>query len=267
MVFNNQKSQAQLLLNLLREQKQSDKFFDDKIDFLLGISDKTTNKINEKNLLNFYLSSITIKDFKYETTNKTKKEIWQYLNAANLIKMNDISDKEKLRDLEIAANNSQIDEKIIFDIYKQIPFSLNTLINAKNVYQTLDDIDARALIYQKYLLSENTKPKLDYLFLLNNLFEKNKLRNVYSKYLSNALKEIGLESIPEEYKEVAQSKILAEEQETLGKVKYNDKILHQSKIIKFYIEGESTKKTQKDLEKILKKIGKNKKNIFILLKI
>ena len=98
LVFNNKKSQAQLLLNLLREQKQSDKFFDDKIDFLLGISDKTTNKINEKNLLNFYLSSITIKDFKYETTNKTKKEIWQYLNAANLIKMNDISDKEKLRD-------------------------------------------------------------------------------------------------------------------------------------------------------------------------
>ena len=87
--------------------------------------------------------------------------------------MNDISDKEKLRDLEIAANNSQIDEKIIFDIYKQIPFSLNTLINANTVYQTLDDIDARALIYQKYLLSENTKPKLDYLFLLNNLFEKN----------------------------------------------------------------------------------------------
>ena len=158
LTFNNKKSQAQLLLDLLREQKQSDKFFDDKIDFLLGISDKTTNKINEKNLLNFYLSSITIKDFKYETTNKTKKEIWQYLNAANLIKMNDISDKEKLRDLEIAANNSQIDEKIIFDIYKQIPFSLNTLINAKNVYQTLDDVDARALIYQKYLLSENTKP-------------------------------------------------------------------------------------------------------------
>ena len=163
--------------------------------------------------------------------------------------MNDISDKEKLRDLEIAANNSQIDEKIIFDIYKQIPFSLNTLINAKNVYQTLDDIDARALIYQKYLLSENTKPKLDYLFLLNNLFEKNNIRNVYSKYLSNALKEIGLESIPEEYKEVAQSKILAEEQETLGKVKYNDKILHQSKIIKFYIEGESTKKLKKTWKK------------------
>ena len=27
---------------------------------------------------------------------------------------------------------------IIFNIYKQIPFNLNTLINAKNIYQTLD---------------------------------------------------------------------------------------------------------------------------------
>ena len=46
LVFN-KKPQAQLL-DLLREQKQSDKFFDDKINFLLGISEKTSNKINEK---------------------------------------------------------------------------------------------------------------------------------------------------------------------------------------------------------------------------
>ena len=33
----------------------------------------------------------------------------------------------------------------------------------------------------------------------------------------------------------------------LGKVKYNDKVLHQSKIIKFYIENEEQKKVQKDI--------------------
>ena len=48
LVFNNKNSQAQLLLDLLREQNQSDKFFDDKINYLLGITSKTTNKINEK---------------------------------------------------------------------------------------------------------------------------------------------------------------------------------------------------------------------------
>ena len=74
LIFNNQKSQARLLLDLLREQNQSDKFFDDKINFLLGISEKTVEKINEENLLNFYLSSVTIKDFKYEPTKKQRKK-------------------------------------------------------------------------------------------------------------------------------------------------------------------------------------------------
>ena len=82
-----------------------------------------------KNLLNFYLSSITINDFKYEPTNKTKTEIWEYLNAANLIKLDDLNDKEKIKELEIAANEDQIDKEIEFDIYKQIPFNLNTLIS------------------------------------------------------------------------------------------------------------------------------------------
>ena len=35
LVFNNKKPEAQLLLDLLREQKQSSKFYDDKINFLL----------------------------------------------------------------------------------------------------------------------------------------------------------------------------------------------------------------------------------------
>ena len=68
LIFDNKKAQAQLLLDLLREQKQSSKFYDDKINFLLGVTDKSNNKINEKNLLNFYLSSITIANFKYEPT-------------------------------------------------------------------------------------------------------------------------------------------------------------------------------------------------------
>ena len=111
LIFNDKKLEAQLLLDLLREQKQSSEFYDDKINFLLGVTDKTSNKINEKNLLNFYLSSITIDDFKYEPTKKTKSEIWKYLNAANLIKLEDASDKEKLKELEIAANNNQLDKK------------------------------------------------------------------------------------------------------------------------------------------------------------
>ena len=262
LVFNNKKSQAQLLLDLLREQKQSDKFFDDKINFLLGITDKTSNKINEKNLLNFYLSSVTVKDFNYQPTKKTKKEIWKYLNAANLIKLEDITNKDKIKELEIAANQKQIDRSIIFDIYKQVTFNLNTLINAKNIYQSLESIDARSLLYQKFLLSENNEAKIEYLFLLEELFKKDEIENIYSEFLSDNLKKIGLDNIPEQYKEIAENKLLKNSELQLGKVKYNDKILHQSKIIKFYVENEEGKKIQKEIDKTFKKINKNKKYFY-----
>ncbi len=259
LIFNNKKLEAQLLLDLLREQKQSSKFYDDKINYLLGVTDKTNKKINEKNLLNFYLSSITINDFKYEPTNKTKPEIWKYLNAANLIKLEDASDKDKLKELEIAANNDQLDKNKIFEIYKQIPFNLSTLINAKNNYQTLNDSDARALMYQKYLLSESENSKIEYLFLLEELFKKANLSKIFSKFLSNKIEEIGIENLPKEYQGIASEKIISDEDLLLGKVKYNDKIIHQSKILKYFVEGENKKKVQKDIDKIFKKIGKNKK--------
>ena len=228
----------------------------------MGISSKTSEKINEKNLLNFYLSSVTIKNFSYTPSQNTKKEIWNYLNAANLIKLDDVSDKKRLSELENAVNLDQVDKKIIYDIYKQIPFNLNTLINAKNLYQTLENSDARALLYQKYLLSESADAKVEYLFLLEELFVKDKLQNVYSIFLSENLKKIGLENIPDNYKEIAKKRIKSEANSKLQKVKYNDKILHQSKIIRYYLENEDYKKIQKDIDKIFKKISKNKKYFY-----
>jgi hypothetical protein len=262
LIFNNKKSQAQLLLDLLREQKQSDKFYDDKINFLLGVTNKTNNKVNEKNLLNFYLSSVTTKDFNFKPNKNTKEVIWKYLNASNLIKLEDVSDKERLKELELAANEGQVDKDTIFKIYQQIPFSLNELVNAKDAYQTLVSSDARPLIYQKYLLSEDNDLKLEYLFLLEELFDQDNLQNIYIKFLSEKIEEIGIENVSERYKEAAQSRIITEDSLLLGKIKYNDKILHQSKIIKYYVENENEKKVQKDINKIFKKISKNRKYFY-----
>ena len=181
------------------------------------------------------------------------------MNAANLIKLEDASDKDKIKELEIAASNDQLDKKKIFEIYKQIPFNLNTLVNAKNNYQRLNDSDARALIYQKYLLSESVSTKTEYLFMLEELFKKSDLSNIYSKFLSDKIEEIGIKNLPKEYQEIAVTKIISNDDILLGKVKYNDKILHQSKILKYFVEGESKKKVQKDIDKIFKKITKNKK--------
>ena len=259
LVFNKKNSEAQLLLDLLREQNLSDKFYDSRINFLLGLTEKTDNKIDDKNLLNFYLSSVTTSDFNYKPSSKTKPEIWKYLNAANLIKFDEVNDKERLKELEIAANNNKLDKKTIFEFYRQIPFNLNNLINAKNTYQTFDETDARALIYQKYLLSETNENKIEYLFILEDLFKKSNLINVYSEFLSETIKEIGIENLPERYQETAQSRIISNDNLVQGKIKYNDKILHQSKILKYFVEEENKKKVQKDIDKIFKKVVKNKK--------
>ena len=88
------------------------------------------------------------------------------------------------------------------------------------------------------------------------------MQNVYSKTLSINLKKIGLENIPEKYKEISQNRIAENEKIISGKIKYNDKILHQSRIIKFYLENEEEKKIQKDIDKIFKKISKNKKYFY-----
>jgi len=262
LIFNDKKSEAQLLLDLLREQKQSDKFYDDKVNFLLGVSNKTTNKVNENNLLNFYLSSITTKEFNFKPNKNTKEVIWRYLNASNLIKLEDASDKERLKELEVAANQEQIDKDIIFKIYQQVPFNLSELINAKNMYQTIDGSDARPLIYQKYLLSEDNDSKIEYLLLLEELFKEENLLNIYVNFLSEKIEEIGIDNISERYQEAAKRRIISKDQFLLKKIKYNDKILHQSKIIKYYIEGENKKKVQKDIEKIFKKISKNRKYFY-----
>ena len=118
------------------------------------------------------------------------------------------------------------------------------------------------MIYQKYLLSEDNDLKLEYLFLLEELFDKDNLQNIYSKFLSKKIKEIGVDNISERYLEAAKSRIISEDQFLKGKIKYNDKILHQSKIIKYYVENENEKKVQKDINKIFKRISKNRKYFY-----
>ena len=80
-----------------------------------------------------------------------------------MIELEDNRDKEKLKNLEIAANNDQVNKDKIFEIYSNISFDLKSLIQAEDIYQTFDDIDARALIYQKNIYFQTTtKIKLSF---------------------------------------------------------------------------------------------------------
>ena len=177
-------------------------------------------------------------------------------------RIEDITNKEKLKGLEIAANQNQFDKQKIFDIYRKIPFDLNSLINADDIYQTLNNSDARALIYQKFLLSDNPETKVKFLFILNELFKKDELSNVYANFLSDRLEEINLKNISNSYHEIVKKNIISDNEFKLGKIKYDDKILHRSKLIKYYIDSGDQKKIQKDFNKIYKKIKKNRKYFY-----
>ena len=263
LILEKKTEEAQLNFDLLREQGKSDKFFDDKILFLLGIKDKSDNKISDKNLLYFYLSSVTVENFNYEPKQKTDKNIWKYLTASNLIAVNQLEDPKVIQKYEIAANEGNFDKNKIFEIYLSIPFSISQLINANTVYQSLNGYESRALIYQKLLLSDNIDNKLDLLFLLKNLFEKDKLKNIYTEFLSNSLKKIDSKEIPTEFKKIVERNIIIEKKADIGKIKYDDKILHRSKVIKIFTEDNvNREKLEKDFIKIYKKISKNKKYFF-----
>ena len=233
LINNNKKNEAMLIYDLLREQKLSNKFFDSKINYLLGINTKADNKINDTSLLNFYLSSITASEFNYKPNKKTDKKIWQYLTAANLLKINNFENNQQIKELEIAANNNNLSKNFIFEIYTNMRFSFNDFLNIETAYLNLDSISARALVYQKILLSDNIETKLKYLFLLNDLFKKDNLSNIFKGYLEQELKSIDSEEIPAEYKNFVDANTTYHKINKLGKIKYQDDKYYSSKVVRF----------------------------------
>jgi hypothetical protein len=260
LINENKKNEAQLLIDLLREQNLSNKFFDNKINYVLGVTNKEDKKIDDSNLVNFYLSSIAISNFNYKPNKKTDIKIWQYLTAAKLINIGDYVNNEQIKELETAANNNSLVKSYVLEAYKNIKFSFSDLLNIEEVYQTLDPINSRALVYQKILLSDNIETKLKYLFLLNDLFKNDNLPNVFKDYLSQELKNLDIEKIPQEYQALVEENIIYGKEKKLGKIKYNDKNYYTSKVIKYYVEKNVSKKnTEKELLRVHKKLKKNKK--------
>ena len=263
LILNKKQEEAMLNFDLLREEGRSDKFFNDKILFLLGLQEKTSNKISDKNLLNFYLSSITVEGFKYEPNEKTDKNIWKFLVASNLIVIDKLEDPETIKKYEVAANDGSFDKDKIFEIYTSIPFTINQLLNATTIYQGLEGYEGRALIYQRALLSDNIENKLKLFFLLKDSFDKEKLNNIFKDKLSGILKEINPSDVPEDLQKIVEKNIIIEEKVELGKIKFDDKVLHRSKVIKIFTESDTKKeKINKDLASIYKKIKRNKKYFY-----
>ena len=259
LIKDDRKDEAQLILDLLKEQGFEDKFFEDKINFLLGFKKETNQKILDNNLLNFYLSHITSNDFQYKPDDKTDKYIWRYLSSSNLIKTSDFENEDIILTYEKAAAENSFENEKIFNIYKQILFNVNQLINTTEVYKNLPNYKARALIYQRILLSDDIEKKLYLTFLLKDLFMKDKLFSVYSEELLNILKVIDPNEIPESYSKLV-TQALEQNFKTTKQIKFNNDILHRSKVLKHFLDNsEKMGRTEKDFKAVYKKIKKNKK--------
>jgi len=263
LINNDQKDEAQLVFDLLLERGLKDKFYEDKIIFLLGMKDKTDQKILDNNLLNFYLSYVTSENFKYEPNDKTDPYIWRFLSSANLIEVNNFEDENVIETYEQAALQNSFDKDEIFKIYLKLNFNFNQLSNSEEIYKNLPNYKARALIYQSILLSDNVERKISLSFLLKDLFIKDKIYSIYADELSNILKSINPEDIPELYSEVVNQHL---DKKSNNKIKFDNEIFHRSKIIKHFLDDNSEKsRTEKDLKSVYKKIKRNKKN-FISIK-
>ena len=266
LINDDRKEEAELIFDLLEERGFKDKFFETKINFILGITSASGGKkVLDDNLLNFYLSHITSDDFEYVPSDKTDKYIWRYLSSANLIQIDNFENEEVILTYEQAAADNSFEKDEIFKIYLKINFNFNQLKNVSEIYKNLPNYKARALIYQSILLSDNIKRKIDLAFLLKDLFQKDKLYNVYEEELYNILKSINLNEIPENYVELVEQS-LEQNLKNTEKIKFDNEILHRSKVIKHFLDNnKKISRTEKDFKSVYKKMKKNKK-YFISIK-
>ena len=253
--------EAQLILDLQKELGFKDDYFENKINYLFGYVDEANKDISESSILDFHLDHRTNPEFEFEPKKETPKLIWKYLAASNLlfnIQDIEITDIDKISTIEKATHDKNYSEKELFDFYKKFQFTINQLLNAKQSYKSLASIEGKALIYQRVLLAEEPKLKIELIKILKDIFESEGIGNAFDVELKNFLKQIDIEDVPSNfttfYNEHKNDKEIINK-----KIKYNNKILHQSKLVNYFNGDYAKSKIEEDLNKYLKKIKKNKK--------
>jgi hypothetical protein len=264
LINNNKREEAQLLIDLQSELGISDKFFDKKINYLMGYSTEPEIEISEKTILDFHLSHRTNPAFKFEPKNTTSRQIWKYLSTSNLLEnISDIelTDIKKITSIEKATHEGNYTEKELFDLYKRFQFNINQLLNIKESTKVLSRIETRALIYQGILITTEIEYKLQLMNALKNSFKNDGIENAFNIELKAFLKNIEEDKVPSNFTTFYQKNLGSEEIENIN-IKINNKILHQSKLINYLKREKSKNDPTKDLNDFLKKIKKNKKYFF-----
>ncbi len=255
--------EAKLIFDLKKELGFKDKYFEKKLNFFFGYEEKINLDISEKSILDFHLAHRTNPDFNFEPKENTNKLIWKYLAASNLLyKIEDIeiTEIDKISLIEKAVNDKNYPEEDLFELYKRFQFNINQLLNVLDSYKTLQSVEARALIYQKILLESEVSKKLELIKILKELFIKDNSPNSFDQHLKQLLENLDQDEIPSNYTSFYNT-YTQDNNEVNAKIKFNNEILHQSKIVNYFNGDYARSKVEKDIEASLKKIKKNKKYV------
>ena len=253
--------EAQLILDLKKELGFSDEYFENKINYLFGYIDEANKEISENSILDFHLAHRTNPEFKFEPNKDTPKLIWKYLSSSNLLyKIQDveITDIEKISTIEKATHDKIYSEEELFEFYKRFQFNINQLLNIKESYKSLSSIEGKALVYQRLLLTEEPKLKLELMKILKDIFKSEGIEDAFDEELRKSLKQIDETDVPSNFT-TFYNQYLKSDEIINKRIKYNNKILHQSKLVNYFNGDYAKSKIEEDLDKFLKKIKKDKK--------
>jgi len=253
--------EAQLILDLKKELGFQNDYYENKINYLFGYIDEVNKVVSEKSILDFHLAHRTNPEFFFEPNIDSPKFVWKYLSASNLlfnIKDIEITDIDKISTIEKAVHNKNYSEKDLFELYKKFQFNISQFLNAKEVYKSLPSIEGRALLYQRTLLTEEPKLKLELIKTLKDLFKKDEISGAFDQVLKSFLNQIAEEDVPSNFT-TFYNKYYISKQSIDKKIKFNNKILHQSKLVNYFNGDYAKSQIEQDLEKFLKKIKKDKK--------
>ena len=253
--------EAQLVFDLKKELGFKDEYFEKKLNYLFGFTDKPDTTISEPSILDFHLAHRTNPNFFFEPQKKTDSLIWKYLATSNLlykIEEIDILELDKISLIEKATNDKNYSENDLFFLYKKFQFNINQLLNASESYKALSKVEARALVYQKILLESDVNKKLQLIKLLKSLFVKDNYPNAFDKELKKFLEAINPKEVPSNFTTFYYNH-LENDNEIQSDIKFNKDILHQSKLINYFNGDFAKTKIEKDLNNFLKKIKRDKK--------
>ena len=255
---------AQLYLDLKKEDNFKDKSFEKIFSVLMGYEDKKDIEISDKSILDFHLSRLTSTNFNYVPGENTSKLIWKYLSSNNLLeKVNDIDleNIEKINTIEKATHDGNYSEEELFNLYKRFNFTFDELLNVNEKYKLMSNSKGRALLYQRILLTYDIDEKLKLSKKLKKYMKDDEIDNAFYLELSKILKKIKIDDVPSDHTTFYEKNLINDI--TLNKnIKFNNKILHQSKLLNYFIKDLNNEKISKDANEILKKIKSNKKYKF-----